>query len=124
MPHAQKPNAPWTDDEKRFLRSNVTKGVRWLNKRMPWRTEKAIRRELERLHLSLKEPGRLSDLCPECHEHYVEPGSYGARFGICMTCYYRREEQRWLDKESATKAKAAKEAARQRYYRAKEPSDD
>lgn len=123
MPHLRKraTNSRWSADEKAFLADHIPRGALWIHAHMPWRSEKAIRRQAERMGLSMKEPGRLGDLCPQCYENRVVKGSFGARFGICNTCYYREEERKFRQRESERKAKAAKEAARQRAYEAGKP---
>lgn len=112
MTHGQ-----WTREEERFLRENVQHGARWIAEQLG-RSEKAVRRKAQRLNLSWKEPARLSDLCPLCMENRIVKGSHAARYGICPTCWYREEERRFRQKTEEKKAKAAKEAARQAYYRA------
>ena len=112
MPHEQ-----WTREEVHFLRENVPRGAKWIAGRLG-RSEKAVRRKAERLNLSWKEPAHLSDLCPECMENRIVKGSHAARYGICPTCWYREEERRFRQMAEEKKAKAAKEAARQAYYRA------
>lgn len=108
----------WTDEEVRFLRENVQHGAAWIAKELG-RSVDAVRGKAKRLNLSWKEPGRLSDMCPECHTNRIVKGSHAARYGICPACYYREEERKFRQKQEEEKAKAAKEAARQGYYRAK-----
>lgn len=120
MPHLRErpSNSHWNADEKAFLADNIPRGTLWIHSMMPWRSEKAIRRQVERMGLSMKEPGRLGDICPECYENRIVKGSFGARFGICNTCYYREEERKFRQRESEAKAKSAKEAAKMRAHRA------
>lgn len=115
MPQKRKPR--WTPDEKRILRHNIQKGAKWVARKLG-RSEKSVRRQAERMNLSFKEPGRLTDLCPECGVNRIVKGSHAARFGICTTCYFREETRRFQQLAEERKARAAKEAARQEYYRA------
>ena len=108
----------WTDEETRFLRENVQHGAVWVVDQLG-RSVEAVRTKAKRLGLSWKEPGRLSDMCPECHTNRIVKGSHAARFGICPACYFKEEERKFRQKTEEKKAKAAKEAARQGYYRAK-----
>lgn len=124
MPHLRQraANSHWNADEKAFLADHIPRGVLWIHSMMPWRSEKAIRRQAERMGLSMKEPGRLGDICPQCYENRIVKGSYGARLGICNACYYREEERKFGQREAEAKAKRAKEAARQRAYEAERKS--
>lgn len=115
---AQNPKSRWSKAEDDLLKENIQKGVGWLHEQLPWRSQKSIRERAKRLSLSWKEPGRLSDFCPECHERRITPGSHAARWGLCKVCYLKEEERRFKQKREELEAARQKEAARQAYYRA------
>ena len=103
--------APWTDEEKRYLVTHKADGYA-LMAHVLGRTEKAIRRQAEKMGVRARRAPELGELCPICGEHRVRSGTRAARVGICPLCWEREKTDAMAERARTLEQRRRYDAAK------------
>lgn len=106
----------WSDEEKRYLLRNRSDGYAPLAVALQ-RSEKAVRRQAERMGLRLKRKPDAGELCPRCATYRIRPKAKESyRAGLCPVCWEHEKAHALEERTAFQRERRAYERAK---YRAK-----